>query len=114
MHIANPLIASSRKLAIVRFLQSKPNLYLLELMEGQTKKEDNEEMVSVPENLKVGATDELQGRGDHQEQGYGDDVTSDTSSCHKTYSDGVLCAERDRERERGGGEGREKEVVDNG
>ena len=49
------------------YLQSLQTLYLLELMEGQSKEEDNEEMVSVPENLKVGATDELQGGGDHQE-----------------------------------------------
>ena len=32
---------------------------LLELVEGQTEEEDNKEMVSVPEHLKVRATDEL-------------------------------------------------------
>ena len=79
---------------------------LLELMEGQTKKEDNEEMMGVPEHLKVGATDELQGGGDHKEQGYCDDVTGDTSSCHKTDGDGILGGrerERGREGEREGG-----------
>ena len=69
----------------------------LELVEGQAEEEDNEEMVSVPEHLKVGATDELQRGGHHQEESHGDDVTSDTSSCHKADGDRVLWGE---ERER--------------
>ena len=63
---------------------------LLELVEGQTQEEDNEEVVGVPENLKVGATNELKGGRDHQEERNCDDVTCDTRSCHKTYSDWVL------------------------
>lgn len=63
--------------------------YLLELMEGQAEEEDDEEMVRVPEHLKVGATDELEGGGDHQKQGHSDDMTCDTSSCHKTNGDGI-------------------------
>ena len=80
-------------------------VYLLELMEGQTEEEDNEEMVSVPKHLKVGAADELKGGGDHQEQSHSDNVTRDTSSCHKTNGDGILGGrkkgrrERDRRRE---------------
>ena len=75
-------------------------------MEGQTEEEDNEEMVSVPKHLKVGAADELKGGGDHQEQSHSDNMTRDTSSCHKTNGDGILRGrkkggrERERQKER--------------
>ena len=87
-------------------------VYLLELMEGQTEEEDNEEMVCIPKHLKVGAADELKGGGDHQEQGHSDNVTSDTSSCHKTNGDGILGGrkegERERERQKERDKGRER------
>ena len=62
----------------------------LGLVGCQTHKEDNEELVSVPEHLKVRAPDELQGRCDHQEQYDCDDVARDASRCHKTDGDGIL------------------------
>ena len=83
-------------------------------MEGQTEEEDNEEMVSVPKHLKVGAADELKGGGDHQEQSHSDNVTRDTSSCHKTNGDGILGGrkkggERETETNRRGEEERERQ-----
>ena len=86
---------------------------LLELVEGQAKKEDEEEMMGVPEHLEVGTTDELKRRSDHQEESHGDDVASDTSSCHKTHSDGVLQGVSEHESREGvrvgGGKERERE-----
>ena len=73
-------------------------------MEGQTEEEDNEEMVRIPKHLKVGAADELKGGGDHQEQGHSDNVTRDTSSCHKTNGDGILGGRKE------GGRG-EREII---
>ena len=59
-------------------------------MEGQSEEEDDEEMVGVPEDLKVGAADKLKRRGDHEEQSHRDDVTSDAGCRHKADGDGVL------------------------
>lgn len=47
-------------------------------------------MVCVPEDLEVRASYELQGGGDHEEQGHGNDVPSDASGCDKADSDRIL------------------------
>ena len=40
--------------------------------------------------IHVHVPNELQGGGDHQEENNGDDMTGDTSSRHKAYSDWIL------------------------
>jgi len=62
----------------------------LRLMGGQSQQEDNEELVGIPEHLEVRATDELHGRGDHQEQSHGDHMTRDARRRHETGCDGIL------------------------
>ena len=59
-------------------------------MSSQAEQENDEEVVSVPEDLEVGPPDELQGGGDHEEKGHRDDVASDTSRCHKADGDRIL------------------------
>ena len=59
-------------------------------MSGQPNEEDDEELVSVPEHLKIGAPDELEGGGYHQEKGHRDDVTSNPSRSYKADGDSIL------------------------
>lgn len=42
-------------------------------VEDKTSKEDDEEMMRVPEDFKVAASDDLHGRGDDEDQGQSDD-----------------------------------------
>ena len=60
-------------------------------MSGQAQQEHNEEMVRIPEHLKVRASYELQRGGHHEEEGNRDDVAGDASCRHKANGDRVLC-----------------------
>lgn len=42
-------------------------------MEDEASKEDDEEVVGVPEDLEIAASDDLHGRGDDEDEGQGDD-----------------------------------------
>ena len=59
-------------------------------MEGQSHEEDDEEMVGVPEDFKVGTSYELQRGGDHEEQHHCDHMTSHARGRRKADSDGIL------------------------
>ncbi len=59
-------------------------------MDRQPQEEDDEEVVGVPEHLKVGASDEIQGRGNHEEEHHRDDVARDASCRGEADSDGIL------------------------
>ncbi len=64
---------------------------LLELVKGKAQQEHNEEVVGVPENLKVGAANKVEGWGYHQEESHCDYMACDASSCREANRDGVLC-----------------------
>lgn len=42
-------------------------------VEDETSEEDDEEMMRVPEDFKVVASDDLHGRGDDEDEGQSDD-----------------------------------------
>lgn len=48
-------------------------------MENQTGEEDDEEVMRVPEDFEVAASDDLHGGGDHEDEGQGDDDTCEAS-----------------------------------
>lgn len=48
-------------------------------MEDQADEEDDEEVMGVPEDLKVGPTDHLHGRGDDKDKGQCNGHTSQSS-----------------------------------
>lgn len=48
-------------------------------MNDETSEEDDEEMMGVPEDLEVAASDDLHGRRDDEDQGQSDDDACDAS-----------------------------------
>lgn len=48
-------------------------------MNHQTNEEDHEEVVGVPENLKVAASDDLHGGGDDEDESQSDDDAGEAS-----------------------------------
>lgn len=54
-------------------------------MEDQPSKENDEEMVGVPEDLKVATPNDLHGWGDDEDEGQGDDDPREPSDGSKCY-----------------------------
>lgn len=49
-------------------------------MENKTSEEDDKEMMGVPENLKVAASDNFHGRGDDEDESQSDDHTCEAGN----------------------------------
>lgn len=59
-------------------------------MEDETGEEDDEEVMRVPEDLEVAASDDLHGRGDHEDEGQRDDDAGESGDGGEDEVDGNL------------------------
>ena len=64
-------------------------------MEHQANEEDDEEVVGVPEHLKVGPPYDLHGWGDDEDEGQGDSHARQTSDCGEHHNSRVLFTGRE-------------------
>ena len=64
-------------------------------MQNQANEEDDEEVVGVPEHLKVWPPDDLHGWGDDEDEGQGDSHTRQTSDCGEHHNSRVLFTGRE-------------------